>query len=97
MLYCFHMGRCLCQVSGLGILDQSEHFVNSKVDSLGFIVSMQPADLHEFRYCYCSKAAMLVDFFLCTCGLFHWTRPPRYPHVHNQFSTDIEHLQDQEV
>jgi hypothetical protein len=37
--------------SGLGILDHSEHvdiFLNSSVDSLGAIVSMQPADLLEF-------------------------------------------------
>jgi len=39
---------------------------------------------------------MLVVFLLCTCGLFQWTRPSRYPHDHNQFSSDIEHLQDQE-
>ena len=39
------------KVSALGILDQSEHvdvFLNSNVDSLGAIVSMQPADLLEF-------------------------------------------------
>jgi len=61
------------------------------------IVSMHPADLLEFRYCYGSKAAMLVGFLLCTCGLFQLTRPSRYPHDHKQFSSDIEHLQDQEV
>jgi hypothetical protein len=38
-------------------------FLNSNVDSLGAIVSMQPADLLEFRYCYGSKAAMLVGFY----------------------------------
>ena len=88
------------KVSRLGILDQSENvdiFLNANVDSTGAIVSMQPADLLEFRYCYGSKAAMLVGFLLCTCVLFQWTRPPRYPHDHNQFSSDIEHLQDQEV
>ena len=67
------------------------------MDSLGAIVSMQPADLLEFPYCYGSKAAMLVGFLLCTCVLFQWTRPPRYPHDHNQFSSDIKHLQDQEI
>ena len=36
-------------------------FLNSNVDSLGAIVSMQPADLLEFRHCYGSKAAM--DWF----------------------------------
>ena len=39
------------KVSGLGILDQSEHvdvILNSNVHSLGAIVSMQPADLLEF-------------------------------------------------
>jgi hypothetical protein len=39
---------------------------------------------------------MLVGFLLCTCGLFQWTRPPWYPHVYNKFSSDNEHLQDQE-
>jgi hypothetical protein len=60
-------------VSGLGILDHSQHvdvFLNSNVDSLGTKVSMQPADLVEFRYCYGSMAAMFVGFLLCTCGLF---------------------------
>jgi hypothetical protein len=55
------------KVSVLGILDQSEHvdvFLNSNVDSLGAIVSMQPADLLDIRYCYGSKAAMLVSFLL---------------------------------
>ena len=88
------------KVSGLGILDKSEHvdvFLNSNVDSLGAIVSMQSADLLDFQYCYGSKAAMLVGFLPCTCGLFQWTRPPRFPHDHNQLSSDIEHLQDQEV
>ena len=88
------------KVSGLGILDQSEHvnvFLNSNVDSRGATVSMQPADLLDFLYCYGSKAAMLIGFLLCTCGLFQWTRPPRYPHDHNQFSSDIKHLQDPEV
>jgi hypothetical protein len=36
------------KVSGLGILDQSEHvdvFLNSNVVSLGTIISMQPTDL----------------------------------------------------
>jgi len=54
------------KVSGLGILDHSDHvdvFLNSNVDSLGAIVSMQPADLLEFRYCYGSKAAMLVGSY----------------------------------
>jgi len=32
------------------------------VDTLGAIISMQSADL-EFRYCYGSKAAMLVGFY----------------------------------
>jgi len=85
------------KVSGLGILDHWEHvdvFLNSNVDSLGAILSIQPADLLEFWYCYGSKAAMLVGFLLCTCGLFQWTRPTRYPHDHNQFSSDIKHLQD---
>ena len=39
------------KVSGLGILDQSEHvnvFLNSNVDSRGATVSMQPADLLDF-------------------------------------------------
>jgi hypothetical protein len=72
-------------------------YLNSNVDSLGAIVSMQPADLLEFRCYYGSKAAMLVDFLLCTCGLYQWTRPPRYPHDHNQFSSDIKHLQNEEV
>ena len=88
------------KVSCLGILDYSEHvdgFLNWSVDSLGAIVSMKPADLLEFRYCYCSKAAKLVGFLWCTCGLIQWARPPRYPHDHNQFSTDIEHLEDEEV
>ena len=88
------------KVSGIGILDQSEHldgFLNSNVDSLCAIVSMKPVDLLDFRYFYGSKATMLVGFLLCTCGLFQRTRPPRYPHDHNQFSSDIEHLQDQEV
>jgi len=83
-------------VSGLGILDHWEHvdvFLNSNVDSLVAILSIQPADLLEFWYCYSSKAAMLVGFLLCTCGLFQWTRPTRYPHDHNQFSSDIKHLQ----
>ena len=86
--------------SGLGILDHSEHvdvFLNKNVDSLGAIVSMQLADLLEFRYCYGSKAATPVGFLLCTSGLYQWTRPPRYCHDHNQFSSDNEHLQDQEV
>jgi len=42
------------KVSGLGILDYSEHvdvFLNSNVDSLGAHVSMQPADLLDFLYC----------------------------------------------
>jgi len=67
------------KVVGLGILDHSEHvdvFLHSNIDSLGAIVSMQPADLLEFQYCYGSKATMLVGFLLCTCGLFHWTKPP---------------------
>ena len=88
------------KVSGIGILDYSEHvdvFLNSNVDSLGAIVSMQPADLLQFRYCYGSKVAMLMGFLWCTCELFHWTRPPQYPHDHNQFHSDIKHLQDQEV
>ena len=88
------------KVSGLGILDHWEHvdvILNSNVYSLGAILSIQPADLLEFWYCYGSKAAMLVGFLLCTCGLFQWTRPTRYPHDHNQFSSDIKHLQDQEV
>jgi len=53
------------KVSGLGILDQSEHvdvLLDSNVDSRVAIVSMQPADLLEFQYCYGSKAAMLVGF-----------------------------------
>ena len=33
------------------------------MDSLGAIVSMQLADLLEFRYCYGSKAAMLLGFY----------------------------------
>jgi len=88
------------KVSGLGILDYSKNvdgFLNSNVDRLGANISMQLADLLEFLYCYGSKAAMLVGFLLCTCGLFQCTRPPRYSHDHNQFFTDIEHLQDQEV
>lgn len=39
------------KVSGLGILDQLEHvdgFLNSNVDSLGAILSIQPSDLLEF-------------------------------------------------
>ena len=54
------------KVSGLGILDHSEHvdvFLNSNVDNLGAIVSIQPADLLEFRYCYGSKVAMLVGSY----------------------------------
>jgi hypothetical protein len=50
------------KVSGLDILHHSEHgdvFLNSTVDSLGAIVSMQSADFLEYRYCYCSKVAML--------------------------------------
>ena len=74
-----------------------DSFLNLNVDSLGAIVSTKPADLLEFQYCYGSKAAMFVGFLLCTCGLFQWTRPPRYSHDHNKFSSDIEHLQDQEV
>jgi hypothetical protein len=96
----FALDEVYAKVSGLGILDHSEHvdvFLNSDVVSLGAIVSMQPADHLEFQYCYGSKAAMLVGFLLCTCGLFQWTRPPRYPHDRSQFSFDIEHLQDQEV
>jgi hypothetical protein len=80
------------KVSGLGILDQWEHmdvFLNSNVDSLGAILSMQPADLLGLWYCYGSKAAMLVGFLLSTCGLFQWTRSTEYPHDHNQFSSDI--------
>jgi hypothetical protein len=55
------------KVSGPGILDHSEHvevFLNSTLGSLVAIVSMQPTDLLEFRYCYCSKAAML---WVCYC------------------------------
>jgi hypothetical protein len=40
------------KVSSLGSLHHSDHvdvFRNSTVDSLGAIVSMQPADLLEFR------------------------------------------------
>ena len=88
------------KISGLGILDQNEHvgvFLNSNVDRNGAIVSMQPADLLDFLYCYVCKAAMLVGFLLCTFGLFQQTRPPRYSHDHNKFSTDIKHLKDQEV
>jgi len=51
-------------------------YLNSNVDSLGFIISMQPADLFDFGYCYGSKAAVFVGFLLCTCGLFQWTKPP---------------------
>jgi len=94
------MGTLYGNFSGVGILDYPEHvdvILNWNVDSLGAIVSMQPADLFEFRYCYGNKAAMLVGFLLCTCGLFQWTRLSRYPHDHNQFSTDIEHLEDEEV
>jgi len=46
------------KVFGLGILDHSDHVdvsLNSNVDSLGAIVSMQPADLLEFQYCYGSN------------------------------------------
>ena len=76
------------KVSGLGSLHYSENvdgFLNLNVDSTGAIVSMQPADLLDFRYCYGSKAAKLVGFLWCTCGLFRWTMPPRYPHDHIQF------------
>jgi hypothetical protein len=45
-------------------------FLDSNVDSLGAIVSMQPADLLEFRYRYSSRSAMLVGLLLCTGGLF---------------------------
>jgi len=55
---------------------------------------MQAADLLEFRYSYGSKAAMLVGFLLCTCGLFQWRRPSRNPHDYNQFASDIEQLKD---
>ena len=61
------------KVSGPGIVDQSEHvdvFLYSNADSLGAIVSMQPTDLLEFPYCCGSKAAILVGFLQCTCGLF---------------------------
>ena len=67
------------KVFGLGILDHSEHvdvLLNLNVDSLDAIVSMQPADLLEFRYCYGGKAAILVGSLLCTCDLFYWTKPP---------------------
>jgi len=39
------------KVSGLDILEESEHvdvFLNTNVDSLGAIVSIQPADFLEF-------------------------------------------------
>jgi hypothetical protein len=61
------------KVSGLDILDQPEHvdvFLDSNVDSLGAIVSMQPADLLEFRYCYGSKAAMLVGSYCVPVACF---------------------------
>jgi hypothetical protein len=58
---------------------------------------MQPADLLEFLYCYGSKAAILVGFLLCTCGLFQWTNPSQYRHENYQYSSDIEHLKDQEI
>jgi hypothetical protein len=67
------------KVSGLGILYHSEHvhvFLISNVNSLGAIVSMQPADLLEFQNFYGSKAAMIVGLLMHTCGLFQWTRPP---------------------
>ena len=70
MLYHIHMGALYAKVSGLGILDHSDHvddFLNSNMNSLGAIVIMQPADLLEFRYCYGNKAAMLVGFLWCTC------------------------------
>jgi hypothetical protein len=63
----FTFDAVYAKISGPGILDHSEHvdiFLNSNVDSLGAIVSMQPADLLEFRYCYCSKAAVL---WVCYC------------------------------
>jgi len=69
-------------VSGLGIVFSLSMcvfyvFLKSNVDSLGAIVSMQPADLLEFQYCYGSKAVMLVGFYCVpvTCfsgqGLLH--------------------------
>jgi hypothetical protein len=60
-------------ISSLGILDHSklvDVFLNSNLNSLGAIVSMQPADLLEFRYCYSNKAAILWVLLLCTGGLF---------------------------
>ena len=96
----FAQDAVYAKVSSLGILDHSEHvhvFLNSNVDSLVAIVSMQPTDLFEFQYGYSSKAAMLDGFLLCTCSLFQQTRPPRYPHDYNQFSSDIERLWDQGV
>ena len=51
------------KVSVLGILDQSECvgvFLISNVDILDAIVSMQPADLLEFRYCFGSKISYCV-------------------------------------
>ena len=45
-------------------------FLNSNVDRLGAIISMQPADLLEFRYCYGSKAAMLLGFYCAHVARF---------------------------
>ena len=73
MLYHFHMGALYAKFSGLGILDHSDHvdvFLNSNVNSLGAIVIMQPADLLEFRYCYGSKAAMLVGAYCVPATCF---------------------------
>jgi hypothetical protein len=46
---------------------------------------------------FSGQGSYVVGLLLCTGGLFQWTRPPRYPHDHNQFSYDIEHLQDHKV
>jgi len=51
----FTWNAVYAKVSVIGILDYSEHvdvFLNSNVDSLGAIVSMQPADLLQLRYFY---------------------------------------------
>jgi len=45
-------------------------FLNSNVESLGAIISMQPADLLDFRYFYRSQAAMLVGFYCVPVARF---------------------------
>jgi hypothetical protein len=45
---------------------------------------------------FSGQGSYVVGLLLCTGGLFQWTRPAQYPHDHNQFSSDIKNLQDQE-